>query len=150
MKQIGEIADFRQIFVDAAQNTRQYNKISENVYKPENARFKLVVWFKNGKTRYFYSYDNKQTKQGVHIDEYEGLMKLCRFVNKIKGEYKNAIIYTHLEQNKTVENDFNFEVAKWDIYNNLKTNKIVSFLTNEKNTFMNLKNCQLYGSQKIK
>jgi ribosomal protein S4E len=150
MKQIGEIADFRQIFVDAAQNTRQYNKTSENVYKPENARFKLVVWFKNGKTRYFYSYDNKTTKQGVHIDEYEGLMKLCRFVNKIKGEYKNAIIYTHLEQNKTVENDFNFEVAKWDIYNNLKTNKIVSFLTNEKNTFMNLKNCQLYGSQKIK
>jgi ribosomal protein S4E len=150
MKQIGEIADFRQIFVDAAQNTRQYNKTSENIYKPDNARFKLVVWFKNGKTRYFYSYDNKQTKQGVHIDEYEGLMKLCRFVNKIKGEYKNAIIYTHLEQNKTVENDFNFEVAKWDIYNNLKTNKIVSFLTNEKNTFMNLKNCQLYGSQKIK
>jgi ribosomal protein S4E len=150
MKQISEIADFRQIFVDAAQNTRQYNKTSENIYKPDNARFKLVVWFKNGKTRYFYSYDNKQTKQGVHIDEYEGLMKLCRFVNKIKGEYKNAIIYTHLEQNKTVENDFNFEVAKWDIYNNLKTNKIVSFLTNEKNTFMNLKNCQLYGSQKIK
>ena len=150
MQKISEIADFRQIFVDAAQNTRQYNKTSENIYKPDNARFKLVVWFKNGKTRYFYSYDNKQTKQGVHIDEYEGLMKLCRFVNKIKGEYKNAIIYTHLEQNKTVENDFNFEVAKWDIYNNLKTNKIVSFLTNEKNTFMNLKNCQLYGSQKIK
>jgi ribosomal protein S4E len=150
MQKISEIADFRQIFVDAAQNTRQYNKTSENIYKPDNARFKLVVWFKNGKTRYFYSYDNKQTKHGVHIDEYEGLMKLCRFVNKIKGEYKNAIIYTHLEQNKTVDNDFNFEVAKWDIYNNLKTNKIVSFLTNEKNTFMNLKNCQLYGSQKIK
>lgn len=150
MKQISEIADFRQIFVDAAQNTRQYNKTSENIYKPDNARFKLVVWFKNGKTRYFYSYDNKQTKQGVHIDEYEGLMKLFRFVNKIKGEFKNAIIYTHLEQNKTVDNDFNFEVAKWDIYNNVKTNKIVSFLTNEKNTFMNLKNCQLYGSQKIK
>jgi hypothetical protein len=150
MKQISEIADFRQIFVDAAQNTRQYNKTSENIYKPENARFKLVVWFKNGKTRYFYSYDNKQTKEGVHIDEYEGLMKLFRFVNKIKGDFKNAIIYTHLEQNKTVENDFNFEVAKWDIYNNVKTNKIVSFLTNEKNTTMNLKNCQLYGSQKIK
>jgi len=150
MKQIGEITDFRQIFVDAAQNTREYNKISENVYKPDNARFKLVVWFKNGKTRYFYSYDNKQTKQGVHIDEYEGLMKLFRFVNKIKGEFKNAIIYTHLEQNKTVEQDFNFEVAKWDIYNNVKTNKIVSFLTNDKNVFVNLKNCQLYGSQKIK
>jgi hypothetical protein len=150
MKQIGEIADFRQIFVDAAQNTRQYNKTSENIYKPDNARFKLVVWFKNGKTRYFYSYDNKQTKQGVHIDEYEGLMKLFRFVNKIKGEFKNAIIYTHLEQNKTVEQDFNFEVAKWDIYNNVKTNKIVSFLTNDKNVFVNLKNCQLYGSQKIK
>jgi hypothetical protein len=150
MKQISEIADFRQIFVDAAQNTRQYNKTSENIYKPENARFKLVVWFKNGKTRYFYSYDNKKTKEGVHIDEYEGLMKLFRFVNKIKGDFKNAIIYTHLEQNKTVENDFNFEVAKWDIYNNVKTNKIVSFLTNEKNTTMNLKNCQLYGSQKIK
>jgi hypothetical protein len=150
MKQIGEIADFRQIFVDAAQNTREYNKTSENVYKPDNARFKLVVWFKNGKTRYFYSYDNKQTKQGVHIDEYEGLMKLFRFVNKIKGEFKNAIIYTHLEQNKTVEQDFNFEVAKWDIYNNVKTNKIVSFLTNDKNVFVNLKNCQLYGSKKIK
>ena len=150
MQKISEIADFRQIFVDAAQNTREYNKISENVYKPDNARFKLVVWFKNGKTRYFYSYDNKQTKQGVHIDEYEGLMKLFRFVNKIKGEFKNAIIYTHLEQNKTVEQDFNFEVAKWDIYNNVKTNKIVSFLTNDKNVFVNLKNCQLYGSQKIK
>jgi hypothetical protein len=150
MQKISEIADFRQIFVDAAQNTRQYNKTSENIYKPDNARFKLVVWFKNGKTRYFYSYDNKQTKQGVHIDEYEGLMKLFRFVNKIKGEFKNAIIYTHLEQNKTVEQDFNFEVAKWDIYNNVKTNKIVSFLTNDKNVFVNLKNCQLYGSQKIK
>ena len=150
MKQISEIADFRQIFVDAAQNTRQYNKTSQKIYKPDNARFKLVVWFKNGKTRYFYSYDNKQTKEGVHIDEYEGLMKLFRFVNKIKGEFKNAIIYTHLEHNKTVENDFNYEVAKWDVYNNVKTNKIVSFLTNEKNTTMNLKNCQLYGLQKIK
>jgi len=150
MKQIGEIADFRQIFVDAAQNTREYNKTSDNVYKPEHARFKLVVWFKNGKTRYFYSYDNKKTQTGVYVDEYEGLMKLFRFVNKIKGEFKNAIIYTHLDQNKSVQQNFNFEVAKWDIYNNVKTNKIVSFLTNDKNIQLNLKNCQLYGSEKIK
>lgn len=150
MNQLSEMLDFRQLFQDSAQPVREYNKQSEKIYKPSAARFKLVVWFKNGKTRYFYSYDNKHFEKTVFCDEYQGLLKLLRLVDRVKGEFKNAIIYTTLTQNKTTESNYNFEVAKWDMYGNLKTNKAVNFLTNEKNVILDLRRCEMYGAPKIK
>jgi len=150
MKQISELVDFRQVFIDAAQPAREYNKQSDKKYNPQTARFKLVCWFKNGKTRYFYSFDNKHFNGAVHLDEQDSLMKLCRLVNKCKGEYKNAIIYATFEDNKLTTGQYNFEVAKWDMYGNLRTNKSVNFLTTEKNVLLNIKNCKLYGNEKIK
>ena len=150
MKQVSELMDFRQIFVDSARAVREYNKTTDKIYKPSAARFKLVVWFKNGKTRYFYSYDNKHYDKTVITDEYQGLLKLLRLVDRVKGEYKNAIIYTTLTENKTTESNYNFEVAKWDMYGNCKTNKAVNFLTNEKNVILDLRRCDMYGVPKIK
>ncbi len=151
MQAIKEIQqDWKQLFQDSAQPARQYNKTQNNVYKPEYARFKLVVWFKDGKTRYFYSYDNLHTQGAVFTDEYQSLLKLLRLADKLKDQYKNAIIYATMDQNKKTDTNYCFEVAKWDIYGNCKTNKVVNFLTNEKNTNFDLKRAELYGAPKIK
>jgi hypothetical protein len=151
MQAIKEISgDWRQLLQDSAQPVREYNKTQSKVYKPDAARFKLVVWFKDGKTRYFYSYDNLHTKGAVFTDEYQSLIKLLRLVDRLKDQYKNAIIYTTLEPNKKTDSNYFFEVAKWDIYGNNKTNKAVNFLTNEKNITFDLKRAELYGAAKIK
>jgi hypothetical protein len=151
MQAIKEISgDWRQLLQDSAQPVREYNKTTSKIYKPAAARFKLVVWFKDNKTRYFYSYDNLHTKENVFIDEYQALLKLLRLVDKMKDQYKNAIIYTTLQENKATESNYNFEVAKWDIYGNCKTNKAVNFLTNEKNVLLDLKRADLYGALKIR
>ena len=86
-------------FSKAKRIPRDYTKQSNYQYKPEKGRFKLVVWFKDGNTRYFYSYDvlrkiqDKDGNQKPVYDEFNGLMKLYRMVHKWKGKYKNCIIY---------------------------------------------------------
>ena len=97
-------ADFRGVLDQAAKPTRQYNKQTDKpIYKPEHARFKLVIWFKDGNTRYYYSFDHVQYKDGVFIDEFEGLKKLIRLINKYEGTYKNAIIYANLDEKNDAE-----------------------------------------------
>tara|TARA_R110002020_G_scaffold335304_2_gene550469 strand:- start:1291 stop:1779 length:489 start_codon:yes stop_codon:yes gene_type:complete len=101
MNTIFEIMQKEQItpYQKAKRIPRDYTKQSDYKYKPEQGRFKLVVWFKDGNTRYFYSYDvlrkfkdDKGDERRVY-DEYNGLMKLFRMVHKWEGKYKNAIIY---------------------------------------------------------
>ena len=46
------IYDLRGVLDAAADPVRKYErKTDKQLYKPENARFKLVVWFKDGNTR---------------------------------------------------------------------------------------------------
>ena len=87
MQQLGSqlevvLNDLRQAVTDAGKETRTYNKQSNYNYKPDAARYKLVIWFKDGNRRSFYSYDNVYHNKIVHLDEFESFMKLFRLKNK--------------------------------------------------------------------
>lgn len=143
--------DFSSVLTESVQPVRNYEKkVETNIYKPEQARFKLVIWFKDGNRRYFFSYDNKHYKDQVIIDEYEGLLKLIRLANKYKGTFKNAILYSTIDLNKETKTNYYIEVFKVDIYGNQKTNKAVSFITENKNVILDLKRLNTYGTNKIK
>jgi len=143
--------DFSSVLIESVQPVRNYEKkIETNIYKPEQARFKLVIWFKDGNRRYFFSYDNKHYKDQVIIDEYEGLLKLIRLANKYKGTFKNAILYSTIDVKKETKSNYYIEVFKVDIYGNQKTNKAVSFITENKNVILDLKRLNIYGTNKIK
>ena len=109
----------------------------------------MVVWFKNGKTRYFRSYDTKRFNDQTLIDEHAGLIKLMKFANDLKGQYKNAIIYATSEEKKNfAESNYNIEVIKLDIYGNQKTNKFVTFANDQENVLLNVK--QILYTNKFK
>jgi hypothetical protein len=101
MEQLGTqlgaaLTDLRQAVEKSAQEPRSYKKTSDNVYKPEQARFKLVVWFHDGNRRTYYSYDNAYQGKTSHLDEYEGIMKLLRLTKQYAGKFKNAMIFLSL------------------------------------------------------
>ena len=141
--------DFRSVFNSAKEQPREYNKKSDYVYKPERARFKLVIYRKDGTTNYYYSYDNKTYNKERINDEYEGLLKLLRLVHKNKGGYKNAIIYTNLDQDKPTSANYNYQVAFFDYFGNSKTNNAVTFKTIGRDNILNLEHLKLYGKQII-
>ena len=82
------LKDFRSAFINAQSEVREYKKQSDYVYKPTQARFKAVIYRKDGNTRYYYSYDNKTYNKNRFIDEYEGFLKLLRLINKFKHLFK--------------------------------------------------------------
>lgn len=143
------LKDFRNAINESKAPLRIYKKQSEHIYKPKESRFKLVVWFKDGNTRYFFSYDNVHNGKEVHIDEYEGLKKLMRLLNKYEGKFKNAIIYATLEASRSTASNYCYEILKRDIYNNEKTNKIVNFCNLGKNNILDFKKLEIYGNKKI-
>lgn len=144
------LKDLRGAIEAVQEPKRVYNKESEYIYRPDAARFKLVVWFKNGKTRYFRSYDNKRFKDQTLIDEWQGLIKLMKFANELNGQYKNAIIYATTEEKKNFnESNYNVEVIKLDIYGNMKKNKFVTFEDVNKNVIVNVKNILYTNKFKI-
>jgi hypothetical protein len=127
--------DLRGALDAAAEPVRKYErKTDKPLYKPDNARFKLVIWFKDGNTRYYYSFDHVKYKDGTFIDEHEAIKKLIRLVNKYNGQYKNAIIYANLDEKKAVNGNYNCEVFKSNIYGNFKMNEAGQFFLNGKNT----------------
>jgi len=143
------LKDFRSAFTNAQQPAREYKKQSDYVYKPTQARFKAVVYRKDGNTRYYYSYDNKTYNKERFSDEYESLMKLLRLIHKFKGEYKNAIIYANVEPDKPTTANYNYQVAFFDYFGNSKTNSAIIFKTVGKNSLLNIEHLKLYGKQII-
>jgi hypothetical protein len=144
-----ELKDFRSAINQGKEDPREYKKQSGNIYKPTSARFKLVVWFLDGNTRYFYSYDNIHEKNNVIIDEWNSLKKLIRLLKQFEGKYKNAIIYATLDPEKSSNSDFNYEIIKRDRYGNEKTNKFVNFTTLNQNNLLDFKKMEVYGQKKI-
>lgn len=154
-----EITDLRRAFDQAQETPRKYTqKLERHYYKPEHARFKMVVWFKDGNKRYFYSYDNKHyTYQDsgkkitkVLIDEYEGLKKLLRLVYKYKDKFKNIRIYSNIDINKqTVDGNYNYEILKVDIYNNIKAHPVGNFLNEKKNVIFDVQRMKNVGQLRI-
>lgn len=128
MQHISDIfTDLGSIIDRGQKEPNDYSKSSNYVYKPENARFKLAIYFKDGNTRYYYSYDNKTHNKIRVVDESEGLMKLIRLIEKYKGKYKNAIVYATLDKNKPTTSNYNCEVIKYNMYDISLTNKHINF-----------------------
>jgi len=143
------LKDFREAIQESQAPLRKYEKKSNNIYKPKESRFKLVVWFKDGNTRYFFSYDNVHKEKTVHIDEFEGLIKLIRLLNSYKDKYKFAIIYATLDPARNLKSNYCYEILKRDHFNNEKTNKIVNFCNLGENNILDFKRLEMYGNKKI-
>lgn len=141
--------DFRQALTKAQEQPRDYTKKSSHIYKPESARFKAVIYRKDGHNRYYYSYDTKVYNKERITDEYEGLLKLLRLIHKHKGEFKNAVIYATLEENKATNSNYSYQVAYFNMFGNTYTNSAVTFKTLERNNVLDTKHLQLYGKQII-
>jgi hypothetical protein len=140
-----QLNDFRAVLQGAHEVTRSYNKTSSNVYKPEKARFKAVIYRKDGQNRYYYSYDTKVFNKERHQDEYEGLLKLIRLIHKYKGEFKNAVIYATLEPEKSTNSNYTHQVAFFNMFGNTYTNNAVTFKVNDRNNVLNIDHLKLYG-----
>jgi hypothetical protein len=151
MTEFTKISDFSAIISQATEKPRSYEVKAPSavIYKPDFARYKLVVWFKDGNKRYFYSYDNKHYKDQVICDEYESLLKLLRLVHNYQDKYKNAILYTTLDQDKKVSSNYCYEVIKYDMYGNKKTNKAINFVTKNKSVFLDLERAKNNGNPRI-
>ena len=132
------MSDFSNVLKDSLAPIRSYEKKSDNIYKPDQARYKLVIWFKDNNKRYFYTYDNKHYLDRVIIDEYEGLLKLIRLTHKYKDTFKNAILYATMDQDKQTKSNYCVEILKVDIYGNKKTNPVAGFKNENKNVFLDL------------
>jgi hypothetical protein len=146
--QLGEaLNDLRQVIEKSAQEPRTYNKTSSNVYKPEQARFKLVIWFHDGNRRTYYSYDNAYQGKTAHLDEYEAIIKLVRLCKKYAGKFKNAQIFATMDPERRKDSNYNYLIywAKWD--NTIEANKAATFLTKDRHTVLNLAKVEMYSPQ---
>lgn len=143
--------DLKQVIEDSKQETRQYNKTSAYKYKPDEARYKLVVWFKDGNRRLFYSYDNMYHNKEKHIDENESLKKLLRLVNKYKDQYKNAIIYVNMDKDRKINaNQFNVVGLWFKLSGEQLVNNAMRFVVENKNNVLNLKHLEVYTPKNLK
>jgi hypothetical protein len=143
------INDFRQAIIKAEQPARQYNKISNNVYKPEQSRFKLVIWFNDGNRRTFYSYDNVYNNKIAHVDEHEAICKLLRLINQHAGNFKNAQIYATLDPERNKTSNYNYLIywAKWN--GQVTKNSAATFKTVDKNCILILNRLEVYSEKQF-
>jgi hypothetical protein len=149
MNRTNNFQNIGEILQQAKQEPRDYQKQSTYKYKPQAARFKLVVWFKNNETRYFYSYDTIYFNGSPIQDEASGLMKLIRYVEKIKDKYKNAIIYGTMDPDKSVKSNYCIEVFKYNMYGTQKANPNINFKTEQKNVIFDVERIKYLNKIKI-
>lgn len=151
MNQIGNILenDFRQVLINSEKETRTYNKKSSNIYKPDQARYKMVIWFKDGNKRCFYSYDHQYHNKVKHIDEHTSLVKLVMLMKKHDGKFKNCIIYATLDPERDVKSNYNHIVMWTNIHGNHEENKSVRFHVNGKDNLLHLKHLEAYTNKNL-
>ena len=143
--------DLRQVLNESQQPARTYNKTSQNKYKPTEARFKLVVWFKDGNKRTFFSYDNVYFNKEKHVDENISLKKLLRLMEKYKADFKNAIIYVNMDPDRQINtNQFNIAFVWYKISGEKVINNAGRFVVNGKNNVLNLKHLEMYSPKELK
>jgi len=120
------------------QQPRSYN--GENKLSiPYTARFKMKIWYRDGNSRTYYSYDQIRTSAGNITDEYEGLKKLVRLGHvHHKQEVKTLVIWANVEPTPlTSSNGYDYEILKIT-YKGELTRPGVSFRNNaaEKSTIL--------------
>ena len=150
------LKDFRGVVDQAAQPTRNYIKQSTHKYKPEQARFKLVVWFKDGNRRVFHSYDHQYFNKEKHLDEFNSLVKLVKLILKFQNDPEkgntvhNAIIYATLDPERKIDSDYCYQVYYTTISGKNYQNSAVHFKVNGKDNLLQLEHLRQYGNEKIK
>jgi hypothetical protein len=145
---IGDILnDIRSVVEKSQTETRQYNKTSNHVYKPDQARFKLVIWFKDGNKRSYYSYDNQYHDKKKHVDEQNSLVKLCKLMQGHAGKYKNAIIYATLDPERKTNGKYTHIICFTNILGNTSWNKATSFLVDNRDNLLHLKKLEMYSNK---
>jgi hypothetical protein len=142
------LKDLRQALVESDREKRQYNKTSEYQYKPEQSRFKLVLWFHDGNRRTFYSYDNVYFNKVAHLDEWKAIIKLIDLTKKYAGKFKNAQIYATIDPERKKESNYNYVVywAKWN--GEIEANNALTFKTEGQNTIAILNKLEMYSAKK--
>jgi hypothetical protein len=149
---IDGLKDFRSAIDQGKQQSRQYFNKEKLNYNPTNARFKLVVWFKDGRNRWYFSFDNVHIDKQVHQDEWNGIKKLIRLAEiQYKGQFKNAIIYGNLTPNKSTTDFYDYEIIKWNWKGEMKENKFVNFIkgSDQKSIIFDFDKLKTYGNKKI-
>ena len=143
------LKDLRQALVESDREKRQYNKTSEYQYKPEQSRFKLVLWFHDGNRRTFYSYDNVYFNKVAHLDEWKAILKLMDLTKKYAGKFKNAQIYATIDPERKKESNYNYLVywAKWN--GEIEANNALTFKTEGQNTIAILNKLEMYSAKKF-
>ena len=93
------LTDLRAAFDKSAQDPRNYSrkKAVNDFYTPDYARYKLVIYYKDGRSRWYYSYDLIKFQGGSRLDEYESMVKLLRIIKNNAGLYKTAVLYATTE-----------------------------------------------------
>jgi hypothetical protein len=148
--QIGDILkDIRSVVDKAQAESRTYDKTSKYIYKPDQARFKLVIWFKDGNKRVYYSYDHQYHNKEKHIDEHMSLIKLLKLANKHVGKYKYAVIYATLDPDRIVKTNYSHVIVKINIMGNNDWNKAIRFEVNGKDNLLHLKHLDVYSQKEF-
>lgn len=96
-------------------------KRKQKQFRPDYARFKLKVYWCDGGSNIFYSYDfyKKHTAGQQYsvknvTDEELGFMKLLKFIKSVNGKFVSAVIFCKLTNDLSTRlQDYDTEVAKF-------------------------------------
>lgn len=116
-------------------------KKQETIYQPEQARYRLLIYFNNKQTgTWLHSFDNCHYDNKVFKDEFNSLHKLARKVlTDYKNLYKHAIIYANLDNEPLVKsNNYNAEIIIFNRLGQVKRNNCWEIKTIGKNSLLNL------------
>lgn len=135
------INDYLQKILIEAQTPAREKAKSNNIYKPDHARFKAVIYFNNKNCgTWLFSFDLVCLNNEFHTDEYNGLFKLVRKINcDYKGLYKNAIIYATITDEKKTTDNYDIEIIQFNNKGLAKKNKYINMLQSGKNNYLDLK-----------
>jgi len=148
--QIGDILkDIRSVVDKAQAESRGYEKTSKYIYKPDQARFKLVIWYKDGNRRVYYSYDHQYHNKDKHIDEHTSLIKLMKLANKHVGKFKYAMIYATLDPDRLVTSNYSHVVVKINIMGNNDWNKAIRYHVDGQHNLLHLKHLDVYSQKEF-
>lgn len=141
--------DLRSAINQATAPHRNYQRKSQFEFEnPKYARFKAVIWYKNGKCRWYYSFDQCKFEGSTFIDEHISLKKLIKMILEKKNEYKNAIIYATPDEIPTTDKaQYNYEVVRWDYYGNIAEDDRVRFNRIDGSLKMDLIHLKMKGTK---
>lgn len=88
--------------------TEKRHTIKRNTWKPLFSRFKLKIYYKDGNSKTFYSYDIFNRYQSgikeVVTDEQTGYQKLFAYITSVQSSIKTCCIYLTLEKEQGTQN----------------------------------------------